>query len=106
MMLNVKTHITEGSAAKSAKRQVKFSPVVFGNLFILLASYRQGMLVDEVVIFPSAYGETGYYRCPRCRVTMEREFVAFCDRCGQHLNWKGYKKARKIYPGRHDPVHT
>ena len=22
---------------------------------------------------------------------MEREFMAFCDRCGQKLDWRGYK---------------
>ncbi len=54
--------------------------------FQYVASYRQGMPVTEVVIFPSAFGETGYYCCPRCGVTMEREFMAFCDRCGQCLD--------------------
>ena len=37
------------------------------------------------------YSTTSYYICPRCNVTMEREFIAYCDRCGQCLNWKNYR---------------
>ena len=34
-----------------------------------------------------------HYICPRCGITMEREFMSYCDRCGQCLGWKHYKKA-------------
>ena len=71
------------------------------RVLVFLASYRQGMPVTELVVFPSGHSKTGYYRCPRCRITMEREFMSYCDRCGQHLSWKGYRKARKVYPGQH-----
>ncbi len=75
--------------------------------FALLAGYRREMPVNEIlVISSSVYGETGYYICPRCHITMDREFMAFCDRCGQHLDWGNYKKARIIYPGQHDTFHT
>ena len=64
------------------------------------ASYRAEMCVTEVRICKSPYlGETGYYVCPRCHITLEREFVTFCDRCGQKLSWKGYKKAKVICQG-------
>ena len=26
--------------------------------------------------------------CPRCKVTLEREYMGFCDRCGQRLDWE------------------
>ena len=39
------------------------------------------------------YRDTSYYICPRCNITMEREFMAYCDRCGQCLSWKNYRKA-------------
>lgn len=45
------------------------------------------------VIHLKRYRETTYYLCPRCKVTLEREFTAYCDRCGQRLSWKKYKKA-------------
>lgn len=80
-----------------------FSPSVFWSLLLRLVNYREKMPVMEVMIFPDG---TGYYVCPRCHVTMEREFMNFCDRCGQHLNWKNYKKARKIYPNHHKSVHN
>lgn len=38
-----------------------------------------------------------YYACPRCGLTMEREFTSFCDRCGQRLGWRGYRSAKIIY---------
>lgn len=68
--------------------------------FLLLdpISYRRPMNVTEVSLFRDSLGETGYPVCPRCRITLEREFVAFCDRCGQHLGWQSYKYARIIYP--------
>lgn len=63
-----------------------------------LAGYRRGMRVAEIRIFSSSLcGETGYYVCPRCSITMERNFMTFCDRCGQKLDWKGYKRVHKVY---------
>jgi len=53
--------------------------------------YRKPMEVKEVVFFPHADGE--YARCPRCQITMEREYVRYCDRCGQCLDWDGYDDA-------------
>ena len=55
-------------------------------------SYRKPALVTHLRI----YGTTVYYICPNCNITMEREFMSFCDRCGQRLNWKEYKKALVI----------
>lgn len=69
------------------------------------ASYRVGMRVTEMIVYQSAFGgQTGYYRCPRCHITMDREFMAFCDRCGQHLDWKDYQKAKVIYPGKQNNI--
>lgn len=62
-------------------------------------SYRKGMLVNEVMVFETWFGKTGYYVCPRCKITMDREFMSFCDRCGQKLNWENYRKAKIVYPG-------
>lgn len=76
------------------------------KLLFSLMSYRRKMPVTEIRIFPSNYyGETGYYVCPRCSVTLEREFMAYCDRCGQRLDWRDYKKAREIHPEPHDMAH-
>lgn len=34
-----------------------------------------------------------YPVCPRCDVSLEREYQAYCDRCGQALSWKGFRNA-------------
>lgn len=93
----------EARPQTSAQPQVSLSPTIFGNLLLFLAGYRLKMPVTEVMLFPDG---NGYYLCPRCHVTMEREFMNFCDRCGQRLGWKGYKKATVVYPGQRNQVHS
>lgn len=56
-------------------------------------SFRMPMPVSELMEFPSDWGTTTYYICPRCDITLEREYQSFCDRCGQHLNWRGCEYA-------------
>ncbi len=69
--------------------------VVLLQLLKIFSGYRKQRYIEEIMVFPNG---TGYYVCPRCHITLEREFVAYCDRCGQHLGWKGYRKARIIRP--------
>ena len=53
--------------------------------------YREPMIVKEIV----ELGNSGYFPiCPRCDCTMEREYQAFCDSCGQRLKWKGFSRAK------------
>ncbi len=54
--------------------------------------YRHPMDVTEVVYFPS--GASTFPRCPRCAATLEREYMNYCDRCGQKLDWKHFSKAK------------
>ena len=42
-------------------------------------------------------GYNTYPVCPACERTLEREGVAYCDRCGQKLSWKEYQKAEVVY---------
>lgn len=55
-------------------------------------SYRTPMQVIHL----RKYKATAYYVCPRCNSTMEREFMAYCDRCGQSLGWEDYRKTAVI----------
>lgn len=73
------------------------------NYLLFLFGFRQQMPVTEVMIYSDG---SGFYICPRCHVTMDKEFVEFCDCCGQHLGWKSYRKAKKIYPGQHSTLHS
>lgn len=54
-------------------------------------SYREPMVVRECLMYVRS-GNV-FPVCPRCNITIEREYQSFCDRCGQRLNWKGYNKA-------------
>lgn len=75
------------------------APAVFWEFWLLLAGYRLRMPVSEVMVFPDG---AGFYVCPRCHVTMDREYMNFCDRCGQHLGWKNLRKVRTVHPGQLD----
>lgn len=56
-------------------------------------SFRRPMAVTAALQFQSG----GVYPvCPRCGVTMEREYQRFCDRCGQRLNWSGFHRAAVV----------
>lgn len=51
-------------------------------------SYRNPMQVVEIREHSNSY----FAVCPRCQMTLECEYQAFCDRCGQRLNWRGFSK--------------
>ena len=69
--------------------------VVLLKLLRFFSDYRKALLVKELMVFSDG---SGYYLCPRCRITLDREFVSYCDRCGQHLGWREYKKAKVVRP--------
>lgn len=50
-------------------------------------SYRKPLAVTETAIYKGGYV---FPVCPRCHISFEREYQAFCDRCGQALDWKKY----------------
>ena len=56
-------------------------------------SFRRSMAVTTVLLYRA--GEA-YPICPRCSVTMEREYQKFCDRCGQRLDWSKFHQAAVI----------
>lgn len=63
--------------------------------------YRHAMAVVEIHMFPQCHGAPAYPVCPRCRRTMEREYMPFCSRCGQKLDWRCFQYARvlSVEPG-------
>ena len=63
---------------------------------LLLLSYRTPMSISELMEFPYGWSTTTYFICPRCGVTLEREYQSFCDRCGQHLDWRSCQDAKII----------
>lgn len=59
-------------------------------------SYRLPLAVTSLRAFPSSFGLTTYPVCPRCGDSLDREYQAYCDRCGQALNWLDLHKATII----------
>lgn len=53
-------------------------------------TYRIPLPVKDVLVFDSG---NSYPVCPRCASTIDREYLCFCDRCGQRLAWKFYDLA-------------
>ncbi len=75
------------------------------HLAAMVITYRLPLKVTEVRVFRSPVcGTTGYYVCPRCKTTMEREYMAYCSRCGQRLDWSDCENAQEIYPESRDPM--
>lgn len=50
-------------------------------------SYRVPMKVTETRILYLSGGPTSFPICPRCANTLDREYMDYCDRCGQRLEW-------------------
>ena len=63
-------------------------------------SYRTPRMVTQLRVIMEICGETGFYVCPRCDISLDREFMAYCNNCGQKLDWRNYEQAIAIYPGK------
>lgn len=87
---------TPDDQAKFALYRVSFRQIIFELL--LAPTYRLPKLVTEVRVFPERYP---YGVCPRCKITLEREYQKYCDRCGQRLDWSKYDDAKVQYMGCH-----
>ena len=61
--------------------------------------YRRPMMACEVMVFSGARGTYGCAVCPRCGLTGEREYMVYCDRYGQYLDWRDFKNVTIVYPG-------
>ena len=57
---------------------------VFSAILAETVSYRFPKPVIKVLLLPN---NDSFPLCPRCGISLEREYMAFCDRCGQHLAW-------------------
>ena len=59
--------------------------------------YRFPMQVTKVLVLTY---EGSYPICPRCGCSIDREYMNFCDRCGQRLGWERFDFAQVIYAPR------
>ena len=69
------------------------------DLLLPLSSlYREPMPVTHIRCINGSLGLVGFPVCPCCGITMDREYLTYCDRCGQRLDWKNFSKATIILP--------
>lgn len=64
------------------------------DILLDAVSYRVELPVTKFVYYCSM--GSGYPLCPRCDMTIEREYMQYCDRCGQKLGWDHWEEAEKI----------
>ena len=83
---NIHTEQTE-SATKTHKKPGRISAIL----------YRLPLPVTKVLVLLCG---DGYPICPRCDCAMDREYMRFCDRCGQHLSWELFDYAKVIHAPR------
>lgn len=69
-----------------------------GGYLLAGLRYRRPMRVSEIMEISDTRGKTSWAICPRCGITMNREFMIFCDHCGQRLDWSMYEQAKVVYP--------
>ncbi len=56
--------------------------------------------VTAIRVIYDSNGCSCYPVCPGCKVTLEREYQSFCDRCGQRLDWSAIDSAVLLLPDR------
>lgn len=49
-------------------------------------TFRDPLTVTNVLCLNCSFGLATFPVCPRCGITIEREYQSFCDRCGQCLD--------------------
>lgn len=64
------------------------------SFFCSAISYRIARPVTRQLYYPSM--DSCFSICPRCDMTIEREYMQFCDRCGQKLSWEQFENAEII----------
>ena len=65
------------------------------ELLFELAGYRSPMPISEYILYENYLERSVFYLCPRCDISLEREFQSCCDRCGQRLDWKHYRTSKR-----------
>ena len=67
------------------------------SVFLHILSYRIPKPVKEVLLFASG---DSYPICPRCDESIDREYMQFCDCCGQRLSWLHFENAAVVHAPR------
>lgn len=64
------------------------------KLVKIVCSYRVPLLVTKIKLYLG--WQLSFPVCPKCKMTLEREYQNYCDRCGQCLDWSKFDDAEII----------
>lgn len=59
------------------------------------AAWRPKPVVEHVIL-RSILGDSLYYLCPGCGIPLSREYMNFCDSCGQKLGWSAVTELDRL----------
>lgn len=57
-------------------------------------SYHKPLSVTKVLVFKN---KDSCPLCSRCNISIDHEYMRYCNRCGQSLNRKHFNKAQVVY---------
>ena len=97
MTAEEKTAKIEDYIARLDAEWPKIEKIMASHELDLDTGWRVPIPVTELKVLSNCPGRPAYYVCPQCELTMEREFMFFCDRCGQRLSWRSCQTAKTIY---------
>ena len=60
--------------------------------------FRTPVQIEKIIRYKSG---DSYPICPRCDCSLDREYMRFCDRCGQRLSWGHEKQIQIVYAPRY-----
>lgn len=80
---------------RKVKVKIKLRSPKGANLPVDAISYRVPLEVTQIIKISD---KLCFPVCPRCKVSIEREYMRFCDRCGQRLGWSKIEVAIIVYP--------
>lgn len=70
------------------KREQRMQRNMTAAILLSAFQFRIPKSVTQMRVYSRGYC---YPVCPSCRSSLDREYMAFCDRCGQRLAWGHYK---------------
>lgn len=83
---------------RARMRRMRMSARIRDDLTVLrlhIQPAQQPMEVRELRSYNPRSG-TAYSICPRCGQAVAREYIRFCELCGQKLSWKEFSKGHVV----------
>lgn len=59
-------------------------------------TYRTPLDVTQIFV---TFDDESFPICPRCGISLDREYQSYCDRCGQKLSWRRFSRAKVVRAG-------